>query len=94
MPGADTRAALAEAHALNLPLRRGAGGRQRASPWSRSTTPTWSWSASSSPTTARGDVVVRLYESRGGRAATRLGVGFPVAEAAITDLLERPRHSR
>ncbi len=37
-----------------------------------------------------GDVVVRLYESLGGRARTRLRTGFPVASASVTDLLERP----
>ncbi|MCX4844342.1 glycoside hydrolase family 38 C-terminal domain-containing protein [Streptomyces sp. NBC_00893] len=37
-----------------------------------------------------GDVIVRLYESAGGRAGTTLRVGFPVARAQVTDLLERP----
>ncbi|MGN5381386.1 glycosyl hydrolase-related protein [Streptomyces lasalocidi] len=37
-----------------------------------------------------GDVVVRLYESRGGRANGVLRTGFPLAGAEITDLLERP----
>ncbi|WP_375424515.1 alpha-mannosidase [uncultured Friedmanniella sp.] len=37
-----------------------------------------------------GDVVVRLYESRGGRAAGELVAGFDVASVAFTDLLERP----
>jgi alpha-mannosidase len=36
-----------------------------------------------------GDVVVRLYESGGGRATARLTAGFPLAGAASTDLLER-----
>ncbi|WP_405986906.1 alpha-mannosidase [Streptomyces sp. NBC_00872] len=35
-----------------------------------------------------GDVVVRLYESRGGRARTALRAGFPVAAVRETDLLE------
>lgn len=39
-----------------------------------------------------GDVIVRLYESAGGRARARLTVSFPVADARITDLLERPLH--
>ncbi|MFD4227634.1 alpha-mannosidase [Streptomyces sp. NPDC058545] len=39
-----------------------------------------------------GDVIVRLYESAGGRATTTLQVGFPVLQAQITDLLERPLH--
>jgi alpha-mannosidase len=37
-----------------------------------------------------GDVVVRLYESLGGRARARLRAAFPVASVAETDLLERP----
>ncbi|MFF3954926.1 alpha-mannosidase [Streptomyces sp. NPDC001890] len=37
-----------------------------------------------------GDVIVRLYESAGGRAGTTLRVGFPVVRAVVTDLLERP----
>jgi alpha-mannosidase len=37
-----------------------------------------------------GDVVVRLYESQGGRATTRLTADFPVLTATPTDLLERP----
>jgi alpha-mannosidase len=36
------------------------------------------------------DVVVRLYESQGGRASTRVTAGFAVGTAALTDLLERP----
>jgi len=37
-----------------------------------------------------GDVVVRLYESRGGRASARLTADFPVGTATVTDLLGRP----
>lgn len=37
-----------------------------------------------------GDVVVRLYESRGGRSRARLTAGFPVTDVTETDLLERP----
>jgi alpha-mannosidase len=37
-----------------------------------------------------GDVIVRLYESHGGRASTRLAADFPVTTATATDLLERP----
>ncbi len=37
-----------------------------------------------------GDVVVRLYESRGGRAQGTLRTDFPLTGAHITDLLERP----
>ncbi|MFF2328024.1 MULTISPECIES: alpha-mannosidase [unclassified Streptomyces] len=37
-----------------------------------------------------GEVIVRLYESAGGRAEATLRAGFPVVRARITDLLERP----
>jgi alpha-mannosidase len=37
-----------------------------------------------------GDLVVRLYESQGGRASTRLTADLPVVTATPTDLLERP----
>jgi alpha-mannosidase len=36
-----------------------------------------------------GDVVVRLYEALGGRAAARLTTSFPLAYAEVVDLLER-----
>ncbi|MBY8883338.1 alpha-mannosidase [Streptomyces sp. PTM05] len=39
---------------------------------------------------ASGDVVVRLYESLGGRARARLRAGFEVGEVVRCDLLERP----
>lgn len=37
-----------------------------------------------------GDVVVRLYESRGGRATAVLTADFPFSAAVESDLLERP----
>ena len=36
-----------------------------------------------------GDVVLRCYESHGGRATATLRFGFPVRSAAVTDLLEK-----
>ncbi|RPK36121.1 glycoside hydrolase family 38 C-terminal domain-containing protein [Streptomyces sp. ADI93-02] len=41
-----------------------------------------------------GDVIVRLYESLGGRTTTTLRAGFPVMAATTTDLLERPVEDR
>lgn len=41
-----------------------------------------------------GDVVVRLYESRGGRTRTTLTAGFPVTAVHETDLLESPLTAR
>ena len=40
-----------------------------------------------------GDVVVRLYEARGGRAAGELRTSFPWTSVAATDLLEREQPS-
>jgi alpha-mannosidase len=40
-----------------------------------------------------GDVVVRVYESRGGRAAGMLTTSFAVGDVQVTDLLERPLDS-
>jgi alpha-mannosidase len=37
-----------------------------------------------------GDVVVRFYESSGARTNATVRAGFPVASAAVVDLLERP----
>ncbi|MFE3763058.1 alpha-mannosidase [Streptomyces sp. NPDC059104] len=37
-----------------------------------------------------GDVIVRLYESRGGRATATLAPAFPITAAVESDLLERP----
>jgi alpha-mannosidase len=36
-----------------------------------------------------GDVIVRVYESRGARASTELGFGFSHAEVSVVNLLER-----
>ena len=37
-----------------------------------------------------GDVVVRLYESEGGRAEPTVRLGFGCSAARVVDLLERP----
>ena len=37
-----------------------------------------------------GDVIVRLYEARGGRASTRIRAAFPFGRVTPADLLERP----
>ncbi|WP_240197591.1 glycosyl hydrolase-related protein, partial [Nonomuraea lactucae] len=41
-----------------------------------------------------GDVIVRVYESLGGRADTRLRASFPVTSARVDDLLERSLDQR
>ncbi|HEX4788804.1 MAG TPA: glycoside hydrolase family 38 C-terminal domain-containing protein [Actinospica sp.] len=89
VPGADTRGALAEAQALNLPLRpapAGAGHR----PLVAVDNPDVVVECVKLADDRSGDLVVRLYEARGGRAGALLTTGFPLARAQVTDLLERP----
>jgi alpha-mannosidase len=89
VPGADVGATLAEAYAVNLPLRPapGVGGVR---PLVTVDNPDVVVESVKLADDRSGDVVVRLYESRGGRATARLGTGFPLARAVLTDLLERP----
>jgi alpha-mannosidase len=91
VPGASIGDALREAYAMNLPLRVVSGGTGPPPP------PLVTVDGDAVVVEAvkladdrGGDVVVRLYESLGGRAAARLRTGFPVAAAVVTDLLERP----
>ncbi|QEU91016.1 alpha-mannosidase [Streptomyces kanamyceticus] len=88
LPGATTGDAVAEGLALNLPLR------VTAAPVLASLVavdhPAVTVESVKLADDRGGDVVVRLYESRGGRAAATLSTSFPVARAEVTDLLERP----
>ncbi|MCQ1578581.1 alpha-mannosidase [Streptomyces parvus] len=89
-PGAEVTDAVREGLALNLPLRAAVAP---AVPALVSTGhPAVTVESVKLAEDRSGDVIVRLYESAGGRARTRLKVAFPVAEARITDLLERPLH--
>ncbi|WP_405923321.1 alpha-mannosidase [Streptomyces sp. NBC_00035] len=88
LPGASIEDAVAEGYSLNLPLRVAEAG---------PTEPVVSVEgegvtieAVKLADDASGDVVVRLYESRGGRGEGVLRTGFPLAGAKLTDLLERP----
>jgi alpha-mannosidase len=90
LPGAAVADAVAGGYALNLPLRVSAGG-SGAVP-----APIVSIDGNAAAIEAvrladdqSGDVIVRLYESLGGRAGTHLRTGFPVAAVEIVDLLER-----
>ncbi|GHD23819.1 alpha-mannosidase [Streptomyces galbus] len=89
LPGASIAEAVAEGYALNLPLRVAEAAGAPA--------PVVSVEGDGVTVEAvkladdrSGDVVVRLYESRGGRARGVLRTGFPLAGAQVTDLLERP----
>ncbi|MBD0736654.1 alpha-mannosidase [Streptomyces sp. CBMA29] len=98
-PGADVDDAICEGYALHLPLRPGPVGGADPLPGTASdvasTTPLV---AVDHPDVVvetvkladdrSGDVVVRLYESRGGRARAVLTAGFPATAVQETDLLE------
>lgn len=89
LPGASVDDAIAEGYALNLPLRI-ADAAGPAEPVVSVDGPGVTVEAVKLADDASGDVVVRLYESRGGRAEGVLRTGFPLAGAQVTDLLERP----
>lgn len=88
-PGAGLADAVREGHALNLPERTVTG----AGPVEPLVAVDDDAVVVASVKLAEdrgGDVIVRLYESRGGRARATLAAGFPLAEAVESDLLERP----
>ncbi|MGH3382833.1 MAG: alpha-mannosidase [Actinoallomurus sp.] len=89
LPGATVADAVAGGYALNLPLRVAAG----AGPASSLVSVDGDAATVEAVKLAddrSGDVVVRVYESLGGRANTSLRTSFPIAGAQVTDLLERP----
>ncbi|QEV21000.1 alpha-mannosidase [Streptomyces alboniger] len=88
LPGAATGDAVAEGLALNLPLR--VADAPALAPLVSIDDPAVTVESVKLADDRSGDVVVRLYESRGGRAAATLGTSFPVARADVTDLMERP----
>ena len=89
LPGAGVADAVAAGYALNLPLRTGPATVPFA-PLVTTDGAAVVIEAVKLADDGSGDVVVRLYESLGGRAATRLRPAFAVAQARTTDLLERP----
>ncbi|MFF4445642.1 alpha-mannosidase [Streptomyces sp. NPDC001502] len=88
-PGAGIGDAVREGHALNLPERvvRGAGP---VAPLVAVDEDAVVVEAVKLAEDRSGDVIVRVYESRGGRARATLTAYFPVAAAVESDLLERP----
>ncbi|NNN29537.1 alpha-mannosidase [Streptomyces sp. S3(2020)] len=89
LPGASIEDAVAEGYALNLPLRV-ADSAGEPEPVVSVDGEGITVEAVKLADDASGDVVVRLYESGGGRARGVLRTGFPLAGAKVTDLLERP----
>ncbi|MEU8781902.1 glycoside hydrolase family 38 C-terminal domain-containing protein [Streptomyces sp. NPDC048637] len=90
LPGAGVGDAVAEGLALNLPLRPATA--PPVPPLIRVDHPAVTVESVKLAEDRSGDVVVRLYESQGGRATGTLSPGFPVERATVTDLLERPLH--
>ncbi|RII17610.1 Mannosylglycerate hydrolase [Streptomyces sp. YIM 130001] len=86
-PGASTGDAVAEGLALNLPLRTASGPALPA--LVDVDDPAVTVESVKLAEDRSGDVIVRLYESRGGRAAGVVSTSFPVARASVVDLLER-----
>ncbi|MFD3682213.1 alpha-mannosidase [Streptomyces sp. NPDC058613] len=88
-PGAGIADAVREGHALNLPERTLTGAGPVA-PLVAVDDDAVVVEAVKLAEDRGGDVIVRLYESRGGRARATLAAGFPLAAAVESDLLERP----
>lgn len=88
-PGAGIGDAVREGHALNLPERVVTGGGPVA-PLLAVDNDAVVVEAVKLAEDRGGDVIVRLYESLGGRAKATLAPGFPVTAAVESDLLERP----
>ncbi|MEU1788510.1 glycoside hydrolase family 38 C-terminal domain-containing protein [Streptomyces sparsogenes] len=91
LPGAEVGDAVAEGLALNLPPRALPAGPVLPSLIGVDH-PAVTVESVKPAEDRSGDVVVRLYESRGGRASATLTTAFPVVSAQVTDLLERPLH--
>ncbi|MET9686991.1 glycoside hydrolase family 38 C-terminal domain-containing protein [Streptomyces sp. NPDC006514] len=88
-PGAGIGDAVREGHALNLPERVVCGAGPVA-PLVAVDEDAVVVEAVKLAEDRSGDVMVRLYESRGGRARATLTAGFPITDAVESDLLERP----
>ncbi|MEU4211662.1 glycoside hydrolase family 38 C-terminal domain-containing protein [Streptomyces sp. NPDC026206] len=89
VPGASVGDAVREGYRINLPERR-VPGSTGVEPLVSVDDDAVVVSAVKLADDGSGDVVVRLYESLGGRARVRLAAGFGVVSAGVCDLLERP----
>jgi alpha-mannosidase len=86
--GATIGAAVRAGYRLNLPERRVTGARP-VLPLVSVSAPEVVVESVKLADDRSGDVVVRLYESLGGRARTTVTASFDIAEASVRDLLER-----
>jgi alpha-mannosidase len=87
-PDAGISDAVEEGYRTNLPVRSVQGARD-VTPLLSVSNPAIVVEAVKLAEDRSGDVVVRLYESRGGRATGELVAGFAVGAVTFTDLLER-----
>ncbi|SDC34986.1 alpha-mannosidase [Sanguibacter gelidistatuariae] len=87
--GATIADAIEHGYALNLPTRAVTGGAGSA-PLVRVSNPAVVVESVKLAEDGSGDVIVRLYESLGGRAAASVSVDFEHTGVHATDLLERP----
>ncbi|MGK5517809.1 alpha-mannosidase [Micromonospora sp. URMC 107] len=86
--GAEIEDAVREGYRANLPVRRRTGGHP-VDPLIEVSDPAVVVEAVKLADDRSGDVIVRLYESLGGRARARLRTSFNLAGAQVVDLLER-----
>jgi alpha-mannosidase len=88
--GAGVGDAVAEGYRRNLPLRPVTDAGGPVEPLVRVSDPAVVVEAVKLAEDGSGDLVLRLYESRGGRARARVEADLRVTEVQQTDLLERP----
>lgn len=89
VPGAEIADAVREGWRINQPERRLTGG-GRVAPLVTVDEDAVVVTAVKLADDGSGDVVVRFHEAHGGRTRATLTTGFAVADATVTDLLERP----
>lgn len=89
VPGAEVGDAVREGYRINLP-ERALPGAAEVRPLVAVDHPGVVVEAVKLAEDRSGDVVVRMYESRGSRARAEVGFGFPAGRATRVDLLERP----
>ncbi|WP_320773002.1 alpha-mannosidase [Streptomyces sp. CRN 30] len=90
VPGAGIADAVREGWRISLPERRVTGGAAEVAPLVSVDHDAVVVTAVKLADDGSGDVVVRFHEAHGGRARATLTAGFEVADATVTDLLERP----
>jgi alpha-mannosidase len=91
VPDADIADAVREGYALNLPVREVSGSVDRVEALVTVDDEGVVVESVKLADDQSGDVVVRLYEARGGRTRARVAASFDHGGVRAVDLLERPR---